>query len=173
VTSDEVLLERALGGDLGAFDQIYARYEQPLFSFVLGMLGDRAEAEEVLQDAFLTLIREGGDAERLKPWIYQVARNLSLNRLRSRRRAAEALTHLAEGPPRLAPDPERGALERETAVSLRQAVDRLPQGMAEVYALRASGLSYQEVADLLQIPLGTVKSRMNQLIQRLREELKR
>jgi len=65
------------------------------------------------------------------------------------------------------------ALEaRETAAALAAAVERLPKSLAEVYRLRASGLSYEEMAEVLAVPLGTVKSRMHQMVAELRKEMK-
>jgi DNA-directed RNA polymerase specialized sigma24 family protein len=89
--SDEALHERLLRGDLGAFDALYERHERPLFGFILHHLTDRHEAEDVLHDAFLAVLRER-EADRavscFRAWIYQIARNLRLNRQRSNRRAA-------------------------------------------------------------------------------------
>jgi RNA polymerase sigma-70 factor (ECF subfamily) len=173
--SDEALYQQLLAGDLGAFDALYQRYERPLFGFVLRQLGgDRQEAEDVLHDAFLALLREreaGRAARSLRAWLFQVARNLCLNRHRSRHRAARALAVVAQAPAAGTEQPE-GALERhQTAARLKRAVAKLPPGLAELYQLRAGGMSYEELAEVLAAPVGTVKSRMYELVRRLREEL--
>ncbi len=174
--SDEALHERLLRGDLGAFDQLYERYSRPLFGFVRRHLSDPHEAEDVLHETFLALLRErdsGRSAVCLKPWLYQTARNLCLNRLRSRRRERRALeaASLEPSAPESSRSP-RAALEaRESAERLRLAVEGLPPGLSELYSLRAGGLSYEELAEVLGIPLGTVKSRINDMVSRLRKEM--
>lgn len=171
--SDEALHERIRQGDLAAFDVLYARYERPLFAFVLRMLQDRSESEDVLHEAFMEVLRShrarferGGG---FRAWLYQVARNLCLNRLRARQRGSAAVQRLPEPLPEPPPGSE---LDRsETTAALRAAVDRLPSTLAEVYHLRVAGLSYEEMAHTLRIPLGTVKSRMHETVSQLRKEM--
>ncbi|MCC6522038.1 MAG: sigma-70 family RNA polymerase sigma factor [Polyangiaceae bacterium] len=175
--SDEALHERLCRGDLGAFDVLYERHARPLFAFVCRHLADRHEAEDVLHETFMALLREreaGRAARSFRAWTYQVARNLCLNRLRSRRRGARALAAVAATPTAPTADhPERALEARETAERLRRAVERLPSEQGELYALRAGGLSYDELSAVLEIPVGTVKSRMHDLVSRLRQEMAR
>src|SRR3954462_13867799 len=92
--SDEALYESLLAGEVSAFDQLYQRYERPLFGFIRGHLADAAEAEDVLHDAFLALLRDRTGARAavsLRAWLFQVARNLCLNRQRTQKRAGRAL----------------------------------------------------------------------------------
>jgi RNA polymerase sigma-70 factor (ECF subfamily) len=172
--SDEELYRLLLGGDLRAFEKLYERLERPLFGFIRRALPDAAEAEDVLHDAFLALLRDrtGARAARsLRAWLFQVARNLCLNRQRSQRRAVRALeTDARTATPPAAP-PEDALLRREDQHALTGAVARLPADLAELYRLRARGSSYEEMAEALALPLGTVKSRMHQMVKRLREEL--
>jgi len=167
--SDEALYDRMLAGELAAFDQLYARYERPLFGFVVAQLADAAEAEDVLHEAFMAVLHARGRGVELrsfKAWLFQVARNLCLNRIRSRKRAAAALAS--------APEPAVATAPADLDVArLQTAVERLPAPLGEVYQLRASGLSYDEVAAILEIPIGTVKSRLHETIARLREEMTR
>ena len=180
--SDEALYERLLRGEMAAFDRLYDRYERPLFGFIRRQLerdGTR-EAEDVLHEAFLAVLREraaGRAATTFRAWLFQVARNLCLNRLRSRRREARALGAVALEPgvaeAGRAPQPERALAHREAAESLRRAVAKLPGPLVEVYQLRAAGMSYDELAVVLAVPLGTVKSRIHEMVRRLREEMER
>lgn len=175
MVSDEALLERLLHGDLGAFDSLYERHERPLFAFVLRMLGNRADAEEVLHDVFLTLLRERRSdrpVRAVRPWLYEVARNQCLNRLRSRRRASLAVDSAAREPVDAVPPPDVGLAAHEKTAALSAAVARLPPALAELYTLRARGLSYEELAARLAVPIGTVKSRMHEMVTRLREEMR-
>lgn len=177
--TDEALFEKLLAGDLSAFDALYARHERHLFGFVLKHLSDPAEAEDVFNEAFLAVLKEGRAGRQaarfgsFRAWLFQVARNLCLNRLRSRKRAERAIE--TEGRTPIAPvEHAESALEkREAAEALRRAVERLPAPFGELYALRASGMSYEELAGFLEIPLGTVKSRMHEMVKRLREEMLR
>ncbi len=174
--SDEALYEQLLRGELSAFDALYERYERPLFGFLLGQLHDRGEAEDALHDAFMAILHEkssGRSATSFRAWLYQVARNLCLNRIRTRNRAARALAAVAVDPPDAQEQPERALIEHQTAESLRRAVGLLPAPLAELYHLRAGGLSYEELAELLEVPMGTVKSRMHEMVSRLRGEMHR
>jgi RNA polymerase sigma factor (sigma-70 family) len=175
MTSDESLYEQLLRGDLKALDGLYERYERRLFGFILGQLGDRQEAEDVLHDAFLAVLRERL-ADRRAPtcfraWIYQVARNLCLGRVRSRQRAMRAMDAAAQVAAPSIEQPEGALVGHQSSETLKRAVARLPGPLAELFQLRAGGLSYEEAAQVLEIPVGTVKSRMHELITRLRAEV--
>ncbi|MBE2248129.1 MAG: sigma-70 family RNA polymerase sigma factor [Myxococcus sp.] len=174
--SDESLYRALLEGDLRAFDALYERYEAPLFGFLTRQLGDAAEAEDVLHEAFLAVLkaREAGRSARsFRAWLFEVARHLCLNRVRTRQRAAKATDAVAQA---LAVSegaalPEAALQRRQTAEALARAVAELPAAWSELYHLRAGGLSYDELAEVLGVPLGTVKSRLHELVKRLRDEV--
>lgn len=173
--SDEALYEKLAGGDMAAFELLYRRYEGPLFGFVLKQVGDRGEAEDLFHEAFMAVLRERGsrkNMESFRAWIYTVARNLCLNRVRSRKRAERAVE--TEGRTAPSEDTHAEALlaSSEAPNALRRAVQQLPEPYAQLYELRTSGLSYEEIAQTLGLPLGTVKSRMHELVDRLRKEIK-
>jgi RNA polymerase sigma-70 factor (ECF subfamily) len=175
VPSDEALYERLLAGDLRAFDALYERYERPLFAFIRSYINDRAQAEEVLHDAFLAVLRTS-EARSItlsfKAWLYRVARNLCLNRIRSTGRAHKSLATLSEQPSRQS-DPPDAALDRaQQDQALQRALASLPVGLRELYVMRADGMSYEALAKVLDVPVGTVKSRMHAMLRTLREELK-
>lgn len=173
MTSDEALYLQLVGGDMAAFDELYRRYERRLFVYILRQLGDRGEAEDVYHEAFVAVLKERRSARELssfKAWIFQVARNLCRNRQRARdrnRRAVAAESGVAAS----SPHAEQLIAEREAQVILQRAAMQLPEPMADLYRLRTAGLSYDEIAEALDIPLGTVKSRMNAMLGRLREEM--
>ncbi len=174
--SDEALFERLVSGDLGAFDRLYARYARPLSGFIRAYLREPSEVEDLLHEAFLTVLRQRHASDRVqsfRAWLFAVARNLCLKRARTQQRAgraAEALRQLTALPP---PDAEAELAARERLTRLERAVRSLPSELAEVYRLRGSGLSYQEVAEVLAIPVGTVKWRVHELVEHLREEVER
>lgn len=174
MVSDEALFERLVKGDLGAFDRLYERFERPLYGFIRAQLQDATEAEDVLHEAFMAVLRAREQRDELRSfrsWLYGVAHHLCLNRIRARKRGAKATDALRGSEPEAAAPAELALIVAERAEGLRRAVERLPRPLSEVYHLRASGLSYQEVARAIGVPLGTVKSRMHELIQRLKQEL--
>lgn len=172
-STDEALYALARKGNVPAFDQLYARYERRLFGFLVRQLKERAQAEEVFHDVMLSII-EGEAASfeqaRFKAWLFRVARNACANKLRSKLRGEGALAR-SQVPDDLAASPEQRLVEEERAFALASAVRKLPEALSEVFHLRSSGLSYAEIADVLEVPLGTVKSRMNALVQQLQGEV--
>jgi RNA polymerase sigma-70 factor (ECF subfamily) len=185
ITADKLLLERFRQGDARAFDDIVHRYREPIFRRVFGMLKNHEDAEEVTQDTFLRA-RRGLEAFRgdaaFSTWLYQIATNLAHNRYwfwwRRGRHAAvsldaavsqEADVTLAEMLPDEEPDPGAKAVTQELVERVEAAMERLSPAHREILTLRnVRDLSYEEIAALLDLSLGTVKSR----IARAREALK-
>lgn len=174
--TDESLWSDVRRGDMAAFDRLYERYEIKLFAYLRALLKDREEAEEVFHDAFLAAVKgapssldDGG----FRPFLYRVARNAAMNRLRAASRRARAHGAAPEVLDRVAAPSADTALEaQELEAALGRAVSRLPSPLGELYHLRASGLSYEQIASVVDAPLGTVKSRMHQMVHALREELR-
>ena len=174
--TDEALYLALVAGDTAAFDELYRRYEAPLFGYLVRQLGDHAEAEDAFHEAFMAVLRERRSARELqsfRAWIFQVAKNLCRNRARSRLRARRALEVQRRSVEQAASAVDDDADDaRHAPAALERAVATLPEPLAEVYALRASGLSYRDIARVLRIPLGTVKSRIHDLVSRLRKEVR-
>lgn len=171
-SSDEELYHRVRRGDLLAFDVLYGRYERRLLGFICKLVHNHHDAEDLFHEAFVSVLRSrevSFDRGSFCGWLYRIARNQCLNHLRSGRRQSE-LQHRAEVPSE-PPSAEASVADSERAALLQQAVAVLPPLLAEIYQLRSAGLSYEEMAEVLRIPLGTVKSRMNQMTQRLRDDL--
>ena len=171
--TDEALYARLKRGDIAAFDVLYTRYKKPLFGFLLRSVRTRADAEDAFHETFMNALRapEAAFAHEgaFRPWIFRIARNVALNRVRSGRRMEANLARAPEAAPPLGADDQlaTAALHR----ALDRAVERLPWALAEVYHLRASGLNQEEVARVLDVPLGTLKSRIRRMVECLREEL--
>jgi RNA polymerase sigma-70 factor, ECF subfamily len=172
---DEALYARVRQqGEMSAFDELYQRHERRLFAYLRGYLPVRADAEEVLHDAFLQVLRSREvrfEQGSFTSWLYRIARNLALNRLRSGRRAADARAAIS-APAELPRADQQVEAEERTRV-LAEAVATLPQPLAELYQLRTGGMSYEDIAFALGVPLGTVKSRSHELVSRLKEGVRR
>jgi RNA polymerase sigma-70 factor (ECF subfamily) len=177
--SDAELLQRVGAGDALAIASLYDRYAAVLLSVALRILGQRAEAEDVVHDAFVLVGERAGYyvAARgsVATWLVTLARNLSIDRKRRRdRRGAihrEVLVH--EPTVRTEPlDPESNLTGAAEQVRLRRALSALPESQRTTLE-RAffEGLSYPEIAEIEMVPLGTVKSRAARAIVALREAL--
>jgi RNA polymerase sigma-70 factor, ECF subfamily len=171
------LLARLRAGDPRAFEELVTTYEHRVFGVALRMLGSRAEAEEIAQEAFLrahrAVVSFRGDA-RLGTWLYGIASRLCLNRLSSPdRRMARGDAALADVPattPDAAAEVERAELD----AALRTAIEELPNEQRLVLVLRdVEGLSYEEIADALALVPGTVRSRLHRARMQLKEKLER
>lgn len=152
--------------DEGDFERLYRRHARELLGFAYGFLRSRAESEEVLHEVFLALW-EGKcapDCANVRAWLFTVTRNHALKRLRGRKPRAEALGEVAS--------PEALLVDKKTQEAWAACHGDLPKFLREVYTLRTAGRSYDEIATELAIPVGTVKSRMHQLVKFLKERMK-
>lgn len=177
MSTPAVDLVRAMAaGDHDAFARFYDRYAPLVFPFVLRIVRDRADAADVLQDVFWEAWRNAGtyDPARGTPeaWLVVRARTRALDRTRSvRRRAATFVAPLDDAtspaPPAGAGDPARHAQDRQLVAT---ALARLPEPQREVIELAYyAGLTQSEIAERLEQPLGTVKTRIRLALARLRE----
>jgi RNA polymerase sigma-70 factor (ECF subfamily) len=172
--SDEQLYLEVRNGSRTAFEKLYARYEGPIYGYIYRRLQSQQDAEDVFHEAMLAIFKgpaldfaAGGFAG----WLFKVSLNLSLNRLRSRKREGRALAAVTDDYDSTAaraletwPDPED--LEH-----MQKAAAGLSEPLRQVYALRREGRSYEEMSDILGIPLGTVKSRVHLMVTLLRKEM--
>ena len=124
--TDEALFERAREGDVAAFEVLYERFEARLFAYCLSQLGDRADAEDVFHDAFMKALHGPYRVEAggFRAWIFRIARNLILNKHRSKGRGEKAIERLASND--AAPDAGSELESRELGHALARAVEKLP-----------------------------------------------
>ena len=171
---DEALLERLARGDMEAVPALYARFGRPLFAYVRGLVGDEGLAEEVVQDTFVAAWRGAAGFEgrsSAASWLFGIARRQAHYRTRHQRLETEGEERL-EGLSAEGPEPEAAALASASRAELVQALDRLSATDREVLVLAfAHELSGAEMAEVLAIPEGTVKSRLFNARRRLRAQL--
>jgi RNA polymerase sigma-70 factor (ECF subfamily) len=167
------LVERCLSGDLAAFETLYRTHAGRLYSLACRMLGNPADAEDLLQEIFLAAHRKLGGfrgESALGTWLYRLATNLCLDHLRSRAVKAGQLTDTLDDEPRLADAGSRRLADATvTKMDLERALAQLPDGCRTAFVLHdVEGLEHREVADMLGIAEGTSKSQVHKARLRLR-----
>ena len=183
--TDDELMAAFIVGDTAAMETLFLRYRQSVYSWLLRMTGDAAEAEDIYQDVWLKVIRHAADyrSGSFRAWLWQIVRNKATDRMRkmspslildspisaegegeetivdqlSDDRAADALMQIEE-------------VERQRVVC--EAIETLPMAQREVVLLRINGeLSFKEIADMLATPIGTVLARMHKAVKSLKDTL--
>jgi len=176
--ADEVdLVRRARKGSSGAWEDLVRLHQEPLFRLAYLLLGDAEEAEDVAQEAFLRAYRslERYDTERpLRSWLLSIAANLARNRRRSAGRYLAAVRRWFKSGPAPGPGIEEQSIQNLESQDLWRAIRHLDLMDQQVVYLRYFfELSTEEVAEILRIPEGTVKSRLHRALQRLRGVIER
>lgn len=184
-SEEDALVARARAGEPGAFEDIYTRHHGQVYSLAYRMTGNPADAEDLCQDVFLTAFRKLGSFQgrsSFSTWLYRVAINRSKDFLRKKRRGSElqpaddrpleaAAVDAAEQQGRES-GPEAGAIASDAQRLVRDALARLPVNLRTPLVLHElEGMQYREVAALLRLPVGTVKSRIFRARVQLAETL--
>ncbi len=180
---DEALMQQAARDDTDAFDALFVRHRRAVFSYTFRMVGDAATAEDLTQECFLRLWRARAryvPTAAFRTWLFTIARRLALDELKRPQPAVVSLApDLAEaGEPTARTEPAADpavssppeiVMARELARQMEAALAELPDELREAVVLRdVEGMSYDEIAQVLACPLGTVKSRLNAARRRLR-----
>ena len=170
--SEPLLAARAFAGDSRAFEAIVVRFEGPVLGLARRYLGREADAEDAAQEAFVRAFvhRDRFDPARpVLPWLLTVARHVCLDRLRRDKREPIAETE-PDGCAFEGATAEDALGDRERLARLRRALDALPEGQREVVAMfHLDGLAYREIAEALDVPIGTVMTWLHRGRARLRE----
>jgi RNA polymerase sigma-70 factor (ECF subfamily) len=175
-TTDELLLEKAGGGDQAAFDQLYERHRNKVFRFAYRLLGTVEAAEDITHDCFLSLLRRpvGFDSRKgsLQSYLYSAARNLSLKHFRSVGREG-TLDDLVEEPATPArEEPLCVLLDHELSLKVKEAVASLPPLQREALVLfEYEELTLSEIASIVGSDVGAVKARLHRAREGLRSML--
>jgi RNA polymerase sigma-70 factor, ECF subfamily len=168
---DIALVERCRSGDLAAFEELYRAHAGKLFSVACRMVGNPADAEDLLQEIFLSAHRklDGFRGESaLGTWLYRLATNHCLDHLRSRAARMNQLTDALDDEPGQAAG-RNLAEQTVTKMDLERALARLPEGCRAAFVLHdVQGLEHREVAEVLGVAEGTSKSQVHKARQRLR-----
>ncbi|NLO05467.1 MAG: sigma-70 family RNA polymerase sigma factor [candidate division WS1 bacterium] len=181
----EALVERSKAGDRRAFGLLVDEYKDRIYNYVSRMLNDPHEAEDVTQEAFLRAYRSlprFRGASSFHTWLYRIASNLAIDVVRKRKRSEP--TYSLDEPlesedgeyDREIPDsnlsPESRTSTRETRLAVRRAIMDLPEKLRDVMILyELQGETYEDIAEILDVPLGTVKSRLFNARNRLKGSL--
>jgi RNA polymerase sigma-70 factor (ECF subfamily) len=177
--ADEELMPLIGEKNPDAFEVFYDRHGGVAYSLAYRIVGERGAAEDVVQEAFISIWRSGAryDAARgsVRTWMLGIVRNRAIDFLRSKAGRAPKLDFdddsILEHRP-AAEQTESEALERETAQEVRGALDELPGEQAKVIQMAYfGGFSHSEIAGMLGVPLGTVKGRMRLGLEKIRGEL--
>ncbi len=170
LSSDERLVERCLGGDDSAWESIVNAYGRRIYNLSYRYSSRTDEAEDLTQEIFIRVYQNlksyRAEAGSFQNWVLKVGRNLIIDRYRQARRfqqsaGTEEMEMMNLTDDRL-PNPHRAAEQEEAARFLREGLQRLSPELKEAIILRdLEGMPYQEIASLLSIPEGTVKSRIN------------
>ena len=180
--TDEELMARFQSGDENAYNEIVFRYRDRLMNFIYRFVNDVELAEDVLQDTLVKIFTHRHyykEIAKVSTWIYTIAGNFSKTELRKRkRRKITQLSHMGKDDkvyeiPDIEREPDRGVHVQFSEQKIQNALQSLPSHFRSPVILRdIQELSYKDISKILDVPLGTVKSRINRARQQLKNTLK-
>lgn len=179
---DTEIVRRAAGGDMAAFEQLVLAYQKPVYNLTLRLVGNPDDAFDMTQEAFIRAWRKLDAVradEAFASWLYRLTYNVCLDFLRSskRHKTVSLTVNDAENDTQLdipdpAPDPEASLILAADRTAVAQAMNRLDMEHRQILTLRIiNDLSYQQIAEILGVAEGTVKSRLSRARQSLRKKL--
>ena len=189
--SDEELLKLFRAGNASAFDALVHRYEGELFGYLNRYLRNRELAEDTFQTTFMTVYQKAEtfeEGKRFKPWLYAIATNQAIDASRKRKRrqtislenewdsgeSSAKAGSLRDALESNNEKPDSSAMMDEKKVQVRKAIDTLPENLRQVLLLAYfHEFKYQEISEVLEIPLGTVKSRLHAALEKFQQSWER
>ncbi|MFO0816076.1 MAG: sigma-70 family RNA polymerase sigma factor [Gemmatales bacterium] len=184
--TDEALLARFCQGEASAYGELLRRFQREIYSYLRRYLGQDALAEDVFQNTFFQVYQKARQFEagrKVKPWLYAIATHQAIDMLRRiNRRAAVSLEQMAPGDDEGQTwadtlhsseiDPFDGLDLAERRTRVQEAIENLPEHLRLTVILAYyQGLKYQDIADIMKIPVGTVKSRLHAAMAKLHDAL--
>lgn len=177
---EQKLIERASRGDPFAFNALMAAHEKRMYAVALRMFGNREDAQDCLQEAMLRIYRSIGNFKgqsSFATWVYRITMNSCLDELRRKKNkqstSLDSLLDQGWAPMDEGETPEKHAMRTELRRELKRAIRELPEDMRSAVILRdVQGFSYEEIAQVLNVHVGTVKSRISRAREKLRGKLK-
>jgi RNA polymerase sigma-70 factor (ECF subfamily) len=178
VQEDARLIEESLAGRTAAFGDLVTKYQDRLYNSVMHVVGSAEEAQDVVQDAFVQAFVNLESFKRnsaFYTWLYRIAFNVAISRRRRKRptvsidqtREATGMDPVDDGPP-----PEHRMEQQDRCDMVRQALTKLPEPFRTVLVLREmDGFDYETIADMLDLPVGTVRSRLHRARMQMKEIL--
>lgn len=180
--TDETLIAQFQKGNVQAFDVLVRRYKDQLLNYVFRFVGNRVDAEDIVQETFLRVYKNKHyykEIAKFSTWVYTIAGNLAKTELRRRkRRKIFSVSNFVNEErdfdiPDTAHNPEKEVDSSMKDDVIQRTIEKLPPKFKEVILLRdVQGFAYEEISQILNIPLGTVKSRVNRGRLKLQEDLK-
>jgi len=181
--SDEIIVERALTGDAEAFGEIVRRWERRIFALTYGMLGREEDARDATQETFLAAFRNlrgfRGEAK-VSSWLHRIAVNQCISRQRRSKVRSEAALedeqekHASSFVTSVSYSPARVAEGRQETFAVRRAINSLPVELRQIVVMKEfEELTFREIADALDLPLSTVKSRLYTALKQLQMRLQK
>ena len=182
-STDEELVARSIGGDLESFNQLVLRWERPIYALAYRVIGREEDARDVCQETFLRAFRALGGFKgqaKFSSWLYRITLNLCRDWIRRERRQPLAQTPEGVDLVELAGEAEDTesieelVARKEIGAAVAKAMALLPEEQRTAIVLKEyHGLTFQEIADMLDCPLSTVKTRLYQGLTVLRRQLER
>jgi RNA polymerase sigma-70 factor, ECF subfamily len=177
----EAVIQRCLQGDELAWESIVQQYRRKVFNVAYKFVGRHEEAEDLTQDIFIKIFKSLGTFDRranFQTWLISVSRNLCIDHYRSVRQERQAIDHQIDpnelSPVAHEPGPIAAIEQQDRVLLLREALAALPESLRKAVLMRdIQELTYQEIADKLHLPEGTVKSRINRGRTELARQVRR
>jgi len=185
--SDEQLFTRFIAGQNQAFDELVNRYYKQIFRFLVRFTGRPHVAEDLIQDIFVKVYRSAqtfDPTKKFRPWLYSIAANRARDALRSASRVGRQIVLQHDGEqenvslesllPGAPSPPDQDMIAQETTEKVKRALTEMPEPLREILVLAYyDQISYKEIADILEIPLGTVKTLLHKAVLTFGEIWKR
>ena len=182
-SDEQLMISLVEDGALESFEELLNRYEKPLLIYIIRLIADHHQAQDLCQETFHLIFKHRASFDpslRFSTWAYRIATNLCINELKSKTHALEVFledtkiskksSHLSNHNPISHTSPEEKLIKKDLEEKIMGLVKTLPEKLRSIFVLSEyQGLTNREIANILEIPIGTVKSRLHQSFKQLFE----